>query len=169
MIPSVQSSAVRMVRCPSLPLQPAAQSQICLSVLHPERASLHCLLVNPRDRPGRFASDTVPVPCLCLLSTVGTQHRQQPPISLICSQRTAVSRKRNKKKKVLPKTVEPVTVKPKPGPLETEKKPAAVATRPSGLQATEHTSSEERHVLGFGIVLESPSSDVSRYIFWLTT
>ncbi|XP_050006469.1 BEN domain-containing protein 7 isoform X2 [Alexandromys fortis] len=95
---------------------------------------------------------------LMQFQAVGTQNRQQPPISLICSQRTAVSRKRNKKKKVLPKTVGPVTVKPKPGPLEVEK-PAAVATRPSGLQATEHTSSEESHVLGFGIVLESPSSD----------
>lgn len=95
---------------------------------------------------------------LMQFQAVGTQNRQQPPISLICSQRTAVSRKRNKKKKVLPKTVEPVTVKPKPGPLEVEK-PAAMATRPSGLQATEHTSSEESHVLGFGIVLESPSSD----------
>ncbi|XP_038190630.1 BEN domain-containing protein 7 isoform X2 [Arvicola amphibius] len=96
---------------------------------------------------------------LMQFQAVGTQNRQQPPISLICSQRTAVSRKRNKKKKVLPKTMEPVTVKPKPGPWEGEKKPAAVAARPSGLQATEHTSSEESHVLGFGIVLESPSSD----------
>ncbi|XP_052584158.1 BEN domain-containing protein 7 isoform X6 [Peromyscus californicus insignis] len=96
---------------------------------------------------------------LMQFQAVGTQNRQQPPISLICSQRTAVSRKRNKKKKVLPKTVEPVTVKPKPSPLEIEKKPAAVATRPSGLQAAEHTSTEESHVLGFGIVLESPSSD----------
>lgn len=59
--------------------------------------------------------------------------------------------------------MEPVTVKPKPSPLEIEKKPAAMVTRPSGLQATELTSSEESHVLGFGIVLESPSSDVSWY------
>lgn len=91
---------------------------------------------------------------------VGTQNRQQPPISLMCSQRTAVSRKRNKKKKVLPKAVEPVTtVKPKPSPSETEKKPAAVATRPPGLQAAECASAEENHILGFGIVLKSPSSD----------
>lgn len=56
--------------------------------------------------------------------------------------------------------MEPViTVKPKPSPLETEKKPAAVATRPPGLQAAERTSTEENHILGFGIVLESPSSD----------
>lgn len=97
---------------------------------------------------------------LMQFQAVGTQNRQQPPISLMCSQRTAVSRKRNKKKKVLPKTVEPViTVKPKPSPLETEKKPAAVATRPPGLQAAERTSTEENHILGFGIVLESPSSD----------
>ncbi|XP_028620712.1 BEN domain-containing protein 7 isoform X1 [Grammomys surdaster] len=97
---------------------------------------------------------------LMQFQAVGTQNRQQPPISLICSQRTAVSRKRNKKKKVLPKTVEPVTtVKPKPSPLEIEKKPAAVATRPPCLQAAERISTEENHVLGFGIVLESPSSD----------
>lgn len=57
--------------------------------------------------------------------------------------------------------MEPVTVKPKPSPLEIEKKPAAMATRPPALQAAEHTSTEESHVLGFGIVLESPSSDVS--------
>nr|XP_008505287.1 PREDICTED: BEN domain-containing protein 7 isoform X1 [Equus przewalskii] len=91
-------------------------------------------------------------------SNVGTQNRQQPPISLICSQRTAVSRKRNKKKKVPPKTVEPLTVKQKPTVLETEKK-TAVASEQSGLQAAKHTSTGENHVLGFGIVLESPSSD----------
>ncbi|XP_031214617.1 BEN domain-containing protein 7 isoform X6 [Mastomys coucha] len=97
---------------------------------------------------------------LMQFQAVGTQNRQQPPISLMCSQRTAVSRKRNKKKKVLTKTVEPVTtVKPKATLLEIEKKPAAVATRPPVLQAAEHTSPEENHVLGFGIVLESPSSD----------
>ncbi|KAF5928703.1 hypothetical protein HPG69_008491 [Diceros bicornis minor] len=97
---------------------------------------------------------------LMQIQAVGTQNRQQPPISLICSQRTAVSRKRNKKKKVPPKTVEPLTVKQKPSVLETEKK-TAVASEQSGLQAAKHTSTGENHVLGFGIVLESPSSDVS--------
>ncbi|XP_052013048.1 BEN domain-containing protein 7 isoform X2 [Apodemus sylvaticus] len=97
---------------------------------------------------------------LMQFQAVGTQNRQQPPISLMCSQRTAVSRKRNKKKKVLPKAVESMTtVKPKPCPLEIEKKPAAEATRPPGLQAAERTSTEENQVLGFGIVLESPASD----------
>ncbi|KAM5143825.1 BEN domain-containing protein 7 isoform 4-T4 [Callospermophilus lateralis] len=96
---------------------------------------------------------------LMQIQAVGTQNRQQPPISLICSQRTAVSRKRNKKKKVPPKTVEPVTVKQKPSVLEIEKKPAAGALEPSGPQASELTSTKDSHVLGFGIVLESPSSD----------
>ncbi|KAM9671896.1 BEN domain-containing protein 7 isoform 2-T2 [Trichechus inunguis] len=95
---------------------------------------------------------------LMQIQAVGTQNRQQPPISLICSQRTAVSRKRNKKKKVPPKTVEPLTVKQKPSVLETEKK-TTVASEQSDLQAAEHISTEENHVLGFGIVLESPSSD----------
>uniref|UniRef100_A0A2K6KWY8 BEN domain-containing protein n=1 Tax=Rhinopithecus bieti TaxID=61621 RepID=A0A2K6KWY8_RHIBE len=94
---------------------------------------------------------------LMQIQAVGTQNRQQPPISLICSQRTAVSRKRNKKK-VPPKTVEPLTVKQKPSGSEMEKK-AAVASEVSALQAAEHTSPEESRVLGFGIVLESPSSD----------
>nr|XP_044991363.1 BEN domain-containing protein 7 isoform X2 [Jaculus jaculus] len=96
---------------------------------------------------------------LMQFQAVGTQNRQQPPISLICSQRTAVSRKRNKKKKVLPKTGDPVTVKPKPSVLEMDKKPAAEAMGQSGLQAKEHMSAEESRVPGFGIVLESPSSD----------
>ncbi|KAM4812780.1 BEN domain-containing protein 7 isoform X2 [Urocitellus parryii] len=96
---------------------------------------------------------------LMQIQAVGTQNRQQPPISLICSQRTAVSRKRNKKKKVPPRTVEPVTVKQKPSVLEIEKKPAAGALEHSGPQASELTSTKDSHVLGFGIVLESPSSD----------
>ncbi|XP_077879633.1 BEN domain-containing protein 7 isoform X10 [Ictidomys tridecemlineatus] len=96
---------------------------------------------------------------LMQIQAVGTQNRQQPPISLICSQRTAVSRKRNKKKKVPPRTVEPVTVKQKPSVLDIEKKPAAGALEHSGPQASELTSTKDSHVLGFGIVLESPSSD----------
>lgn len=127
-----------------------------------EWAPLQPQLVEHVDRQvmGFPKLDTVPVSHFCLLFTVGTQNRQQPPISLICSQRTAVSRKRNKKKKVPPKTVEPLTVKQKPSALETEKK-TAVASEQSDLQAAERTSTGENHVLGFGIVLESPSSDVS--------
>ncbi|XP_039733347.1 BEN domain-containing protein 7 isoform X1 [Pteropus medius] len=95
---------------------------------------------------------------LMQIQAVGTQNRQQPPISLICSQRTAVSRKRNKKKKVPPKTVEPLTVKQKPGVSETERK-SAVASEQPALQAAECTAPGENRGLGFGIVLESPSSD----------
>ncbi|XP_045389613.1 BEN domain-containing protein 7 isoform X3 [Lemur catta] len=95
---------------------------------------------------------------LMQIQAVGSQNRQQPPISLICSQRTAVSRKRNKKKKVPPKTVEPLTVKQKPSVSEMEKK-TAVASEQSSLQAAERASTEDSHVVGFGIVLESPSSD----------
>ncbi|XP_030879347.1 BEN domain-containing protein 7 isoform X1 [Leptonychotes weddellii] len=97
---------------------------------------------------------------LMQIQAVGTPNRQQPPISLICSQRTAVSRKRNKKKKVPPKTVEPLTVRQKPGVLETEKKTAGASEQP-GSQEAEAPSARENRVLGFGIVLESPASDVS--------
>ncbi|XP_063109848.1 BEN domain-containing protein 7 isoform X2 [Cavia porcellus] len=91
---------------------------------------------------------------LMQIQAVGTQNRQQPPISLICSQRTAVSRKRNKKKKVPPKPAEPATVKQKAGVAEAEKKPAAGALE----QPAVHTAGQGP-VLGFGIVLESPASD----------
>ncbi|XP_034877505.1 BEN domain-containing protein 7 isoform X8 [Mirounga leonina] len=95
---------------------------------------------------------------LMQIQAVGTPNRQQPPISLICSQRTAVSRKRNKKKKVPPKTVEPLTVRQKPGVLETEKKTAGASEQP-GSQEAEAPSAGENRVLGFGIVLDSPASD----------
>ncbi|XP_038597455.1 BEN domain-containing protein 7 isoform X2 [Tachyglossus aculeatus] len=95
---------------------------------------------------------------LMQIQAVGVQNRQQPPIPLICSQRTAVSRKRNKKKKVPQKTVEPLTVNKKPSELENEKK-TTEATERSGLQTVERIPAEENHVLGFGIVLESPASD----------
>ncbi|XP_073736003.1 BEN domain-containing protein 7 isoform X5 [Callorhinus ursinus] len=95
---------------------------------------------------------------LMQIQAVGTPNRQQPPISLICSQRTAVSRKRNKKKKVPSKTVEPLSVRQKPGVLETEKKTAGASEQP-GPPAAEPPSAGENRVLGFGIVLESPASD----------
>ncbi|XP_056656819.1 BEN domain-containing protein 7 isoform X9 [Monodelphis domestica] len=94
---------------------------------------------------------------LMQIQAVGTQNRQQPPISHLCSQRTAVSRKRNKKKKILPKITEPLSTNKKPNVIENEK--TAFASEQSVLQKTEHIPAEENHVLGFGIVLESPSSD----------
>ena len=58
------------------------------------------------------------------------------------------------------KTVEPLTVKQKPSALEAEKK-AVVAPENPSLPSAEHASPRENHILGFGIVLESPASDVS--------
>lgn len=96
---------------------------------------------------------------LIQIQAAGAQNRQQPPISFMCSQRTAVARKRNKKKKVPPKTAEPLAVNPKPSVPEPEKK--ADFPEPAGLpaMAAQPSPTEEKHLLGFGIVLESPASD----------
>ncbi|XP_055003541.1 BEN domain-containing protein 7 isoform X2 [Sorex araneus] len=93
---------------------------------------------------------------LMQIQAAGSQSRQQPPISLVCSQRAAVSRKRNKKKKAPPKT-EPLTVKPKPSASGLGSEQTADTPAPAP-RATQH-SPEEKRLLGFGIVLESPSSD----------
>ncbi|XP_074980641.1 BEN domain-containing protein 7 isoform X6 [Caretta caretta] len=90
--------------------------------------------------------------------SVGTQNRQQPPIPLICAQKSTISRKRNKKKKLPQKTLEPITMNKKPSTVEKEKKLSANSER-SSLQAAEHTLKPETHVSGFGIILESSSSD----------
>lgn len=94
---------------------------------------------------------------LMQIQAAGNQSRQQAPISLMCSQRAAVSRKRNKKKKVPPKTMEALPVKPKPSLAGSEQ--TADAPEPSEPRAAQHSPKEEKHLLGFGIVLESPSSD----------
>lgn len=72
-----------------------------------------------------------------------------------------MSRKRNKKKKLPPKTIEPLTVNKKPNTLENDKK---LPTHPerSSVEAAESSLKLEPQVSGFGIVLESSSSDVSR-------
>uniref|UniRef100_A0A8D0GB85 BEN domain containing 7 n=1 Tax=Sphenodon punctatus TaxID=8508 RepID=A0A8D0GB85_SPHPU len=95
---------------------------------------------------------------LMQIQAVATQNRQQPTVPLICAQRSTVSRKRNKKKKLPPKTVEPVTVNKKSSTVENEKKLPANSER-SSLQVAEHALKVETQVSGFGIVLESPSSD----------
>lgn len=55
--------------------------------------------------------------------------------------------------------MEPLTVKQKPSALEAEK--ATAAPENPSLPSAEHASPREDHILGFGIVLESPASDVS--------
>ncbi|XP_053941156.1 BEN domain-containing protein 7 isoform X3 [Cuculus canorus] len=89
---------------------------------------------------------------------VGTQNRQQPPVPLICTQKSTISRKRNKKKKPPLKTIEPITMNKKPNATENEKKLSANSER-SSLQAVEPPLKLETPVSGFGIVLESASSD----------
>ncbi|XP_074920382.1 BEN domain-containing protein 7 isoform X1 [Chelonoidis abingdonii] len=95
---------------------------------------------------------------LMQIQAVCTQNRQQPPIPLICAQKSTISRKRNKKKKLPQKTHEPINVNKKPSTVEKEKKLSANSER-SSLQAAEHTLKPETHVSGFGIILESSSSD----------
>lgn len=94
------------------------------------------------------------------IQAVGTQNRQQPPVPLICAQKSTISRKRNKKKKLPLKTAEPITMNKKTSTAENEKKLSANSER-SNLQAVEPPLSSETPVSGFGIILESTSSDVS--------
>ncbi|CAM2098643.1 unnamed protein product [Caretta caretta] len=102
---------------------------------------------------------------LMQIQAVGTQNRQQPPIPLICAQKSTISRKRNKKKKLPQKTLEPITMNKKPSTVEKEKKLSANSER-SSLQAAEHTLKPETHVSGFGIILESSSSDAFLLHSW---
>ncbi|KAG8515915.1 BEN domain-containing protein 7 [Galemys pyrenaicus] len=136
---------------------PAVSSNGELPVINSSVGS-NCCTCNCQSTLQAILQELKTMRKLMQIQAVGTQNRQQPPISLMCSQRTAVSRKRNKKKKVPPKTVETLTVKQKPSVLETEKK-TSVTSEQSGFHTTECTSTEENHLLGFGIVLESPSSD----------
>ncbi|XP_010169174.2 BEN domain-containing protein 7, partial [Antrostomus carolinensis] len=95
---------------------------------------------------------------LMQIQAAGTQNRQQPPVPLICAQKSTISRKRNKKKKLPLKTVEPIAMNKKPNAAENEKKLSANSER-SSLQAVEPPQKPETPVSGFGIILESASSD----------
>ncbi|KAH0616427.1 hypothetical protein JD844_027515 [Phrynosoma platyrhinos] len=88
------------------------------------------------------------------IQAVAAQNRQQPSVPLICAQKSALSRKRNKKKKLPPKTIETLTVNKKPNTVEHEKKLPASSEKSNG-----ETLKLEPQVSGFGIVLESSSSD----------
>lgn len=95
---------------------------------------------------------------LMQIQAVGTQNRQQPPVPLICAQKSTISRKRNKKKKLPLKPVEPIPMNKKPNSAENEKKPLANSER-SSLQEVEPPPKQEPPLSGFGIILESASSD----------
>ncbi|XP_026549668.1 BEN domain-containing protein 7-like, partial [Notechis scutatus] len=88
------------------------------------------------------------------------QDRPQPLVPLATLPKSTVSRKRNKKKKATPKTVKPLAVKQEPGPGENSRKLPANLDRLS-VEAAEASVKTEPLVSGFGIVLESSSSDVS--------
>ncbi|XP_054844192.1 BEN domain-containing protein 7 [Eublepharis macularius] len=92
------------------------------------------------------------------IQAVAAQNRQQSSVPLVNAQKSTVSRKRNKKKKLPPKTIEPLTVNKKPSTVENEKKLPANAARP-GTEASESSLKLEPQVSGFGIVLESSASD----------
>ncbi|XP_053112782.1 BEN domain-containing protein 7 isoform X1 [Hemicordylus capensis] len=92
------------------------------------------------------------------IQAVAAQNRQQPPAPLVCAQKSTISRKRNKKKKIPPKAVEPLTVNKKLSTAENEKK-LTVNSEKSNLEAAESSLKSEPQVSGFGIVLESSSSD----------
>ncbi|XP_053317936.1 BEN domain-containing protein 7 isoform X2 [Spea bombifrons] len=89
------------------------------------------------------------------------QSRQQIPPSCACSQKTIASRKRITKKKVLPKTLSSSPLNSThsiPEKEHRDHRPALLPER-SGLSEIEHVKKEEDHVLGFGIVVNSSSSD----------
>ncbi|XP_015272721.1 PREDICTED: BEN domain-containing protein 7 isoform X1 [Gekko japonicus] len=92
------------------------------------------------------------------IQAVAAQNRHQPSIPLVSAQKSTVSRKRNKKRKLPPKTIEPLTVNKKPSTIENEKKLSAKAER-SSLEASESSLKLEPQVSGFGIVLDSSASD----------
>ncbi|XP_070611114.1 BEN domain-containing protein 7 isoform X2 [Erythrolamprus reginae] len=87
------------------------------------------------------------------------QNRPQPPVPLTTLQKSTVTRKRNKKKKAAPKTVEPLNVKQKPGAVENDRKLPASSERLSLEGAAGSALKTEPPASGFGIVLESSSSD----------
>ncbi|CAH2275630.1 Hypothetical predicted protein [Pelobates cultripes] len=89
------------------------------------------------------------------------QNRQQIPQSCVCNQKTLVTRKRIMKKKVLPKTLSVAPLNRVHSMSEREhkeQKPVLLPERDSHSEI-EHVRKEEDHIRGFGIVVNSSSSD----------
>ncbi|XP_041442496.1 BEN domain-containing protein 7 [Xenopus laevis] len=84
--------------------------------------------------------------------------RMQLPQSCVCNQKTAMARKRIIKKKVLSKNTAVAPVISPPSASEKEHK-AMVLPEKSSLAEKERAKKEEEHMLGFGIVVDSSSSD----------
>ncbi|XP_075064764.1 BEN domain-containing protein 7 isoform X3 [Mixophyes fleayi] len=92
------------------------------------------------------------------------QSRQQLPQSCICSQKTILSRKKIVKKKIIPKTTSVTPVHSAHNASVREHKPLVLPDRSSSLSSqTEHVKKEEVHVPGFGIVVNSTSSDMCNW------
>ncbi|XP_056429332.1 BEN domain-containing protein 7 isoform X2 [Hyla sarda] len=85
------------------------------------------------------------------------QTRQQTAQSCLCSQKTVLSRKRIMKKKVLPKNT---TVTSIHSTSVREHKPLLLPDRSSSLSQADPVKKEDDHVPGFGIVVNSSSSDM---------
>ncbi|KAL7982768.1 hypothetical protein Chor_010366 [Crotalus horridus] len=64
------------------------------------------------------------------IQAAAAQNRQQPSVPPATLQKSTISRKRNKKKKTPPKTVEPLSVKQKAGALANDKKLSPNSDRP---------------------------------------
>ncbi|RLW01966.1 hypothetical protein DV515_00007572 [Chloebia gouldiae] len=139
-------------------LNPPAESQ---ASLHPSQSGAwNELSPQASHFSGQYGtrSKTFQNQARTVASNVGTQNRQQPPVPLICAQKSTISRKRNKKRKLPLKVVEPVSTSKKPSSPENEKT-LTVNSEQSSLQAIEPPPKPETPVSGFGIILESASSD----------
>ncbi|KAM3832501.1 BEN domain-containing protein 7 isoform 1-T1 [Vipera latastei] len=93
------------------------------------------------------------------IQAAAAQNRQQPPVPPATLQKSTISRKRNKKKKTPPKTLESLSVKQKAAAVENDRKSSPNSDRPSVPAVAESSLKTEPQVSGFGIVLESSSSD----------
>ncbi|XP_044279243.1 BEN domain-containing protein 7 isoform X2 [Varanus komodoensis] len=139
-------------------LNPPAETQ---TNLHPSQSGTwNELSPQSSHYSGQYGtrSKTFQNQARAISSNVAAQNRQQPPVPLVCAQKSTMSRKRNKKKKNSPKTIESLTVNRKLSTAENEKKLPASSER-SSTEVTESSLKLEPQVSGFGIVLESSSSD----------
>ncbi|XP_075064763.1 BEN domain-containing protein 7 isoform X2 [Mixophyes fleayi] len=129
--------------------------------IHPAQAPWNNVPIQASDFSGQYGtrSKTVQNHLKSPGSNVA-QSRQQLPQSCICSQKTILSRKKIVKKKIIPKTTSVTPVHSAHNASVREHKPLVLPDRSSSLSSqTEHVKKEEVHVPGFGIVVNSTSSD----------
>ncbi|KAG8440005.1 hypothetical protein GDO86_005974 [Hymenochirus boettgeri] len=88
-----------------------------------------------------------------------TQSRMQFPQSCVCSQKTVMARKRLIKKKALTKSTTLTHVTSPPSVSEKEHKAVVLPAVIPNLSEKEQSKKDEENILGFGIVVDSSSSD----------